>query len=170
MAIVRTNWGPFTALVRQFDGEFDAIVRRAFPTGPKPEPRKVPVRGAAPQAVESASTELSEQLLGGRRITPSPIGPAPRCRADAAPRMAGVTAETGIAEGARISTSTIGRPCRKRCPSSTRSTGMTRPFRPSRFPLVRRRAHRIAEITESVVCRETQLSPVTSWAIAASRV
>lgn len=34
MAIVRTTWDPFTALVRQFDGEFDAIVRRAFATAP----------------------------------------------------------------------------------------------------------------------------------------
>ncbi|WP_040789551.1 Hsp20/alpha crystallin family protein [Nocardia paucivorans] len=34
MAIVRTSWDPFTALVRQFDGEFDAIMRRAFATPP----------------------------------------------------------------------------------------------------------------------------------------
>ncbi|MBF6329834.1 Hsp20/alpha crystallin family protein [Nocardia transvalensis] len=27
---VRNSWDPFTALVRQFDSEFDAIVRRAF--------------------------------------------------------------------------------------------------------------------------------------------
>jgi HSP20 family protein len=36
MAIaVRTSWDPFTTLVRQLDGEFDAIVRRAF-TGSAP--------------------------------------------------------------------------------------------------------------------------------------
>jgi HSP20 family protein len=34
MAIVRTSWDPFTSLVRQFDGEFDAIVRRAFAGAP----------------------------------------------------------------------------------------------------------------------------------------
>ncbi|MCX4098313.1 Hsp20/alpha crystallin family protein [Nocardia sp. alder85J] len=35
IAVRRTSWDPFTALLRQVDGDFDAIVRRAF-TGAVP--------------------------------------------------------------------------------------------------------------------------------------
>lgn len=89
IAVRGSGWDPFTTLVRQLDGDFDAMMRRAFAlpehvtadaveaeyvngllkvrvrdiAKPKVEPRKIAIRGSAgpaqPDAVEGAAPEAS---------------------------------------------------------------------------------------------------------------